>query len=182
MLKASERTFTVPSVITRLLLFLSSYFPLSLIFFVILVQDHRHVAIGILLVGAGGLLWMLLYLRKAQKLGGIQLKIAGFHRRDAEAMGYIVTYIIPFLVIPFHGWKEGIALSIFFVVLGILYVNSNMIHINPMLNLFGYHLYEITTEDGGVHSLLARRSIRHQETIKVVKLGDEILLEKPHGA
>jgi hypothetical protein len=172
----------VPSVLTRLLLFLSSYFPLSLIFFVILVQEHRRVAVGILTVGAGGLLWMLLYLRKAQNLGGIQLKITGFHRRDAEAMAYIVTYIIPFLVIPFHGWKEGIALSIFFVVLGILYVNSNMIHINPMLNLFGYHLYEVTAEDGGVHSLLARRSIRHRETVEVVKLGDEILLEKPHGA
>jgi hypothetical protein len=146
------------------------------------VQEHRRIAIGILTVGAGGLVWMLLYLRNAQQLGGIQLKIAGFQRRDAEAMAYIVTYIIPFLVIPFHGWKEGIALSIFFIVLGILYVNSNMIHINPMLNLFGYHLYEITTEYGGVHSLLARRSIRHQETITVVKLEDDILLEKPHGA
>ena len=172
----------MPSVITRLLLFLSSYFPLSLIFFVILVQEHRYVAIAILALGAGGLLWMLLYLRKAQSLGAVQVKIAGFQRRDTEAMAYIVTYIIPFLVIPFHGWKEGISLSIFFVVLGVLYVNSNMIHINPMLNLFGYHLYEITTEDGGVHSLLARRSIRHQETITVVKLGDDILLEKPHGA
>lgn len=172
----------MPSVITRLLLFLSSYFPLSLIFFVVLVQEHHYVAIVILTVGAGGMLWMLQYLKKAQTLSAIQLKIAGFHRRDAEAMAYIVTYIIPFLVIPLHGWKEGIALSIFFVVLGILYVNSNMIHINPMLNLFGYHLYEITTEDGGVHSLLARRSIRHHEAITVVKLGDDIFLEKPHGA
>jgi len=172
----------VPSVLTRLLLFLSSYFPLSLIFFVILVQEHRKVATGILAVGLGGLVWMLLYLRKAQTLGGVQLKIATFHRRDAEAMAYIVTYIIPFLVIPFHGWKEGIALAIFFVVLGILYVNSNMVHINPMLNLFGYHLYEITADDGGVHSLLARRTIRHRESVTVVKLGDEILLEKRDGA
>lgn len=172
----------MPSVITRLLLFLSSYFPLSLIFFVILIQEHRYVAIGILTVGAVGLLWMLLYLRKAQSLSAIRLKITGFHRSDAEAMAYIVTYIIPFLVIPLHGWKEGIALSIFFVVLGILYVNSNMIHINPMLNLFGYHLYEITIEDSAVRSLLARRSIRHRESILVVKLGDEILLEKRNGA
>jgi hypothetical protein len=172
----------VPSVITRLLLFLSSYFPLSLIFFVVLVQEHRYVAIVILTVGAAGLLWMLQYLRKAQTISAIHLNIAAFHRRDTEAMAYIVTYIIPFLVIPLHGWKEGIALSIFFVVLGILYVNSNMIHINPMLNLLGYHLYEITTEDGGVHSLLSRRSIRHRGTIAAVKLQDDIFLEKPHGA
>jgi hypothetical protein len=172
----------VPSPLTRLLLFLSSYFPLSLIFFVILVQTHRYVAIGIIAVGTVGLLWMLLYLRTARSLGAIQIKIAGFHTRDAEAMAYIVTYIIPFLVIPLHEWKEGIALFVFFIVLGILYVNSNMIHINPMLNLCGYHLYEITTEDGGVHALLAKRTIRHRETIEAVKLGDEILLEKQNGA
>jgi hypothetical protein len=172
----------VPSVVTRILLFLSSYFPLSLIFFVILFSEHRKVAISILAVGAGGLLWMLLYLKRAESLSPFQLKIAAFQKRDTEAMAYIVTYIIPFLAIPLHGWKEGIALSIFFIVLGILYINSNMIHINPMLNLFGYHLYEVTTEDNGVHSLLAKRSIRHLETIKVVKLGDEILLERPDGA
>jgi hypothetical protein len=125
---------------------------------------------------------MSLYLQKARSLGAIQVKIAGIHTRDAEAMAYIVTYIIPFLAIPLHGWKEGISLCIFFIVLGVLYVNSNMIHINPMLNLFGYHLYEITTEDGGVHSLLTKRTVRHRETIEAVKLGDEILLEKQNGA
>jgi hypothetical protein len=96
-------------------------------------------------------------------------------------MAYIVTYIIPFLAIPFGGWKEGIALSIFFVVIGILNVNSNMIHINPMLNLSGYHLYEVTLENGDVHSLVTRRRIRHRETLTAVRLGDDILLEKPDG-
>ncbi|HZU42958.1 MAG TPA: hypothetical protein VE994_09825 [Terriglobales bacterium] len=161
---------------------MSSYFPLSLIFFVTLVHDHWRIAIAILVIGSLGLLWMLIYLQAAQRLGAIPITIVAFQRRDAEAMAYIVTYIIPFLVIPFHGWKEGIALAIFFVVLGILYVNSNMIHINPMLNLFGYHLYEITADDGGVHSLLARRTIRHKESLTVVKLGDDILLEKRDGA
>jgi len=97
-------------------------------------------------------------------------------------MAYIVTYIIPFLAIPFSGWKEGVALTIFFIVLGILYVNSNMIHINPMLNLFGYHLYEVTLEDGDVQSLVTRRRIRYRETLIAVRLGDEILLEKTHGS
>ena len=171
----------MPNTLTRLLLFLSSYFPLSLIFFCVLISEHPYAAGGILLCGAVGLLWMLAYLRTVQRLGALQVKIAGFQRRDAEAMAYIVTYIIPFLAIPFSGWKEGVALTIFFIVLGILYVNSNMIHINPMLNLFGYHLYEITLEDGSVHSLITHRTIRHRETIMVIKMTDEILLEKEHG-
>lgn len=171
----------MPNALTRLLLFLSSYFPLSLIFFFVLFSEHRYVAGGILICGVVGLLWMLLYLRMVQHLSGIQVRVAGLQRRDAEAMAYIVTYIIPFLAIPFGGWKEGMALSIFFVVIGILYVNSNMIHVNPMLNLFGYHLYEVTLEDGDVHSLITRRRIRHRETLTAVRLGDEILLEKPHA-
>jgi hypothetical protein len=171
----------LPSAITRLLLFLSSYFPLSLIFFVILVAEHSHIATVILALGAGGLLWMLVYLRTAQRLGGMRVTLAGFQRRDAEAMAYVVTYVIPFLAIPFSGWREAIALTIFLVVLGILYVNSNMIHINPMLNLFGYHLYEVTLEDGGIHSLITHRRIRHRAALMVVKVGDDILLEKQHG-
>jgi hypothetical protein len=125
---------------------------------------------------------MLIYLRKAKSLSPFQMRISAFHRRDTEAMAYIVTYIIPFLAVPLHGREEGIALAIFFVVLGVLYVNSNMVHINPMLNLCGYHLYEVTADDGSVHSLLATRPIRHLETVKVVKLGDEILLEITHEA
>jgi hypothetical protein len=66
--------------------------------------------------------------------------------------------------------------------IGMLYINSNMIHINPMLNLFGYHLYEVTLEDGDVHSLVTRRRVRYKETLTVIRLGDEILFEKPHGS
>ena len=172
----------MPNALTRLLLFLSSYFPLSLIFFFVLLGEHPLVAAGTLLCGVVGLVWMLIYLRAVQRLGGVQVTISGFQTRDAEAMAYIVTYIIPFLAIPFGGWREGIALSIFFVVIGILYVNSNMIHINPMLNLFGYHLYEVTLEDGDVQSLVTRRRIRYRETLIAVRLGDEILLEKTHGS
>ena len=43
--------------------------------------------------------------------------------------------------------------------LAILYVHSNMIHINPMLNLFGYHLYEITLVEGETYALLTGRRI-----------------------
>src|SRR5437879_2353271 len=119
------------NIAVRFLLFLSSYFPLALIFFVLFVGSHRWLAILILSVGAVGLVGMNAYLRVAQHLAPIQIRVAGLQRLDAEAMSYIVTYVIPFLAIPFSDWEQGLALSIFFVVLGILYVNSNMIHINP---------------------------------------------------
>ncbi len=71
-------------------------------------------------------------------------------------MSYIVTYIIPFLSVAFSDWQQAVALAVFFIILGFLYVNSDMIHINPTLNFFLYRLYEVTLEDGSTYSLIAR--------------------------
>ena len=166
------------SIITRLLLFISSYFPLSLIFFILFVAKHCWVSLSILLVGVIGLFGMVIYLQTANGIAPIQVKVVGVQRCDGEAISYIVSYVIPFLAIPFNGWQQGIALSIFFLVTGILYINSNMIHINPMLNLIGYHVYEITLEDSGVYSLIARRRIKRGEVLRIITLAEHIFLEK----
>jgi hypothetical protein len=168
----------MPSALTRFLLFLSSYFPLALIFFLLFFNQRPWLAASILFVGTVGLLGMAVYLRYAQRIGAFKVNLAGIQRRDGDAMSYIVSYVIPFMSVPFSGWEQGVALSIFFVVLGILYVNSNMIHINPMLNLGGYHLYEVTLEDGGVHSLISHRRVARGQPLAVIKIGEDILLEK----
>ena len=99
-------------------------------------------------------------------------------RRDGEAMSYIVTYIIPFLALPADDRDKGAALVVFFVTLAVIYVNSQMIHINPMLNLAGFHLYEVATEDGSDSYIISRRRIRRGATVKVVSLTDDIYFEK----
>lgn len=170
----------MPSVLVRTMLFLSSYFPLALIFFFLFIQQQPAWAIGILAVGAMGLLIMLLYFFYfAQRFAPIQEKITGLHGRDAEPMSYIASYLIPFIALPFSGWQQVTALLILIVVLGIVYVNSNMIHINPMLNLLGYHLYEITLADSKeTYSLITRRRIGRGETLHLVDIGEGIFLEK----
>jgi hypothetical protein len=172
------RSQDMPSPLIRFLLFLSSYFPLALIFFFLFFNHRPRLAASILSVGTLGLIGMAIYLRYAQKIGAFKVKVAAVQRRDGDAMSYIVSYVIPFMSVPFSGWEQGVALSIFFVVLSILYVNSNMIHINPMLNLAGYHLYEVTLEDGGVHSLISNRRVARGQPLSVIKIGEDILLEK----
>jgi hypothetical protein len=78
------------------------------------------------------------------------------------------------------GWQQGVALLIFVIVLGIVYVNSNLIHINPMLNLFGYDVYEITFEhsETSSHSLITRRRITRNETLHTIDIGETSTAEK----
>ena len=93
-------------------------------------------------------------------------------------MGYIVGYIMPFLAIAFSDWQQVAALVVFFVILGFLYVNSDMIHINPTLNLLGYRLYEVTLEDRSTYSLITRHRMQRDTTLQLVRIGDDILFEK----
>lgn len=167
----------MPSILTRILLFLSSYFPLTVIFFCLLLGKNRPLAIAILGVGGLGLLGISIYLRLARRLSPTRITVASVQRRDAEAMSYIVSYIIPFLAMPFQSLEEALSLGVFFFVIGILYVNSNMIHINPMLNLSGYHLYEVSVESGATYSLITHREVILGDTISAVKASNGIFLE-----
>jgi hypothetical protein len=170
----------MPTVLIRCMLFLSSYFPLALIFFFLFVEQQPAWSIAVLAISSSGLVIMVLYFFYfAPRLGSIRERIIGLQRRDGDVMGYIASYLLPFVAIPFAGWQQGAALLIFVVVLGIVYVNSNMIHINPMLNLIGYHVYEITLEHSEApHSLITRRRIAAGETIHLIDIGDGIFLDK----
>ncbi len=170
----------MPSLAIRSMLFVSSYFPLALIFFVLFLREQPVWAIAALALGSLGLIILLLFfLRFAPRLGAFQEKVTGMQRRDGDVMSYIASYLIPFVALPFGGWQQGVALLLFFIVLGIVYVNSNLIHVNPMLNLMGYHLYEITVENSQVpHALITRHRVALGETLHLIDIGDGIFLEK----
>ena len=87
------------------MLFLSSYFPLALIFFLLFIGKQPIWAIVALAVGLAGLIIMVLYfLRFAPRLGSFQTKVTGMQRRDADVMSYIASYLIPFVAFPLDGW------------------------------------------------------------------------------
>ncbi len=168
----------MPSILTRILLFLSSYAPLAAIFALLFFTRQPIVAIVSTCVAVLGVVGILLYLAVARRLHGVPTMIAERHSRDEEAMSYIVTYIIPFLAVAFSEWQQAVALVVFLVILGFLYVNSNMIHINPTLNFLGYRLYEVTLGDGSTFSLIARGRVQKGGTLSLIRVGDDILLER----
>jgi len=47
-----------------------------------------------------------------------------------------------------------------------------MIHINPMLNLGRYHIYEVTLDDETVHALISKRRISRGWDLPGVRISD----------
>ncbi|MBX7244072.1 MAG: hypothetical protein K1X53_01155 [Candidatus Sumerlaeaceae bacterium] len=105
------------------------------------------------------------------------VKIDKVIRRDGEAMSYIASYVLPFLAVPTGKLADGICLAVFLLVLVILYIHSDMLHVNPMLNLAGWHIYEVTTNTGETRALISRRRIKNGSVAKVMQVGEDIMME-----
>lgn len=170
----------MPSFFVRCLLFLSSYFPLVLIFGVFLLDQQPVWACALFALGLLSLAMLVCYLTWHKKHGArSQGTLVSFQRRDSDVMAYIASYLLPFVTFPLAAWQQITALVIFVVVLLVIYTNSNLLYINPMLNLAGLHLYEIHIEHSkSSHFLIARRRIEQQATLYFVRLNNEIFLER----
>lgn len=170
----------MPSLFVRCMLFFSSYFPLILIFSILLWRSNLPYALSILALGLFSLLITLLFIGMRKRRGGIsQAKVTEVEKRDENVVSYIASYLIPFVTFPLATPEQVAAILIFVGVLLVLYINSNMIYINPMLNLFGWHLYAITIDsDQMSHYLIARQDIRPDRTLYFVEISDNVYLEK----
>lgn len=169
-----------PRLFVRIMLFFSSYFPLLLIFSILFWRTHLYWALECLTVGFVSLLVTFVYIRRRLKKGGIsQTLITHVEKRDENVVSYIASYLIPFVTFPLDKPEQISALLVFIGVLMILYVNSNMLYINPMLNLFGYHLYEIEIDNDDMsHYVIARGLIRPNKMLYFVRISTGVFLEK----
>jgi hypothetical protein len=99
--------------------------------------------------------------------------------KAADSLNYIVTYIIPFLDFDKH--KDVMPLLILLVVIGVIYVHSNLLATNPMLSFFGYRLYELSSEGKDSFLLITKKSrqeiAQQRQQMLVVPVTDEIYLE-----
>jgi hypothetical protein len=162
----------------RFILFLSSYIPLWAIFAIITLRTMPKVSIGFGVLAVLSLAGTVIFLRIVQRFEGIEMPVGVIRRKDSDTMSYIASYIIPFAATAFDKVEQVVALGIFLVVLCAVYINSSMIHINPLLSLMGYNLYEIEDADGNPYFLTSKRNLRRGDTVKAIDLANNIFLEK----
>ena len=169
----------MPNVGTRVILFLSSYAPLFVMIAARGWRDSHYGAAGLSAVAVCSVAILTIFLRRAQTLAANRVAVASVVSRDNNAMSYIVSYLLPFFAVKLNDARDLTSLGIFVLVIGLLYVNSNMIYVNPVLNLAGYHIFEIQDAAGKGAALICRRAyIRTGAEVEVIAMGDYVYLEK----
>lgn len=182
--------------LAKIVLFVTSYLPLFiLIIFRQVYENFSYLSWGgfsretlwtfftkfglstVLLVvsvfGSVGAYLTLTNLEKAAR-NGEPANLIDVKNRNNESIGYIATYIIPFLFQNLGSPVEFFSVIFLLIVIYSIYVNSTMLIINPVLGRW-YSIYEITYEQKGVNKngMIISRSaeILEGERIKLYQIG-----------
>lgn len=126
----------------KIFLFLSSYAPL---FLILAIKNYMHIYfIGVM--GAFiliSIIFLCYIVRKASNMSGDYHEIRNIEDKSNQFLEYIIAYIIPFLGFNLESISDLVALGIIFILICVLYVRSDLIYMNPLLNLMNYNLYKV---------------------------------------
>jgi hypothetical protein len=146
----------VPRLVFRITLFLSSFSPL----FALMAFENRGHCLAVVLlggavfVGVSGLVAVMATLNS--EVGPPIIPLSAVPK-DGDVLAYIAVYLVPFLSVDLNHANGIVAFCGFLVVLGIVYINSNMLFVNPLLSIAGYHTFEVTDKQTNMFTLVARQ-------------------------
>jgi hypothetical protein len=155
-------------------LFLSSYSPA---FLILAVRSlHRSTALfagslAIAVVSAGA---FLLFVWLARQGGPFRAVVEDVEPRDGDLAAYVATYLLPFVVVFGATAQDVVALALFLFFIGLLWVNSRMVYLNPLLAMARYHVYVVRLRPLGVttaESVPRSFLLSHARDLRV---GDEV--------
>lgn len=72
-----------------------------------------------------------------------------YRRRNDLLTSYLIAYIFPFMGLSYDTWQGWTILAVFFFMLMFIQIRSGQLHINPVLMMRGYDIYEVVDQQSG---------------------------------
>ena len=164
------------AVVLKVRLFLGSYAPLFAILAIRFRDRWLWIACGLL--SGFAVVNVLLILRAARRIEPDPHRIERITDRGGEVAGYLATYLLPFVTVSEPSTRDLLAYAAFILLVGIVYIQSKMIQINPILYLMGLKVFSVTTEDGWSGFLVTRRNLRTHSVVVASRLQETLALER----
>jgi hypothetical protein len=102
-----------------------------------------------------------------------------------EHLTFLATYVIPLISFDFGSGRQMIVLVLLLVVMGIIYIKTDLFYANPSLALLGFHIYRADgnfkngNRDGII--LICRKNLGEGQKVSYIKLDDRIYYVKGAG-
>ena len=94
-----------------------------------------------------------------------------------EHLTFLTTYIIPFLRVKLEG-KDLVVTILLLVVIGAIFIKTNLFYKNPTLALLGYKLYKVDTENSSGLIFITKDLLAKEDKVRHIHLGDNIYFVK----
>ncbi len=110
------------------------------------------------------------------------IKIKSIESLNYENLTFLATYIIPLVCfdLDFH-LKEGrnfLMLLLVLILIGWIYVKTNIFYTNPTLAILNFKLFRITTENGETIIVITRDKLVEDDMILRKRMDDRIYFAK----
>lgn len=108
----------------------------------------------------------------------IPFKIKKIKSINYEHLTFLATYVVPLISFDFESHRQIIVLALLLIVMGVIYIKTDLFYANPSLALLGFHIYEVNgnfktgTRDGII--LISRSRLIEDEHINYIKLDERI--------
>jgi len=132
------------------------------------------VALGLLLLSSVFYFRFKYQLKGSAKLPKIIKKIED---QNYEHLTFLTTYIIPFLRVKLEG-RDLLITILLLIIIGGIFVKTNLFYKNPSLALLGYKLYKVDTETATNLVFISKENLKLGEKVHQIHLSDNIYFVK----
>lgn len=113
----------------------------------------------------------------------IPFKINKIENIDYEHLTFLTTYIVPLVCFNFVDTRYQLVLIILLVVIGVIYIRTDLFYANPTLALLNYRIYRVDGEfKDGIREnivLISRKTLEVNQRVDYIKLDNRIYYAKP---
>lgn len=112
----------------------------------------------------------------------IPFEIKSIEGINYEHLTFLATYVVPLISFDFNSSRQMIVLALLLIVMGVIYVKTDLFYANPSLALLGFHIYRVDGDfkngarDGII--LICRGRLRVGQKTAYIKLDDRIYYAK----
>lgn len=103
--------------------------------------------------------------------------IESYKSRHDLLTSYLIAYVFPFVGLDYSLPVNWLIFGIFFITLAAIQIRSTQLHVNPVLAVLGYRIYEIEDGGKGTNMLVTKRDVNlEDDPVKTVELSNRVYL------
>lgn len=93
-----------------------------------------------------------------------------------ESVTFLATYIVPLACIDLDKDRSSLMLITILILIGWIYIKTNLFYTNPTLAIWGYQIYKISTRNRSDITIIIRGKVQVGDGIRLKKIDEKIFL------